>query len=161
MVWRHLFLVHVMFSPNRQRGGAAIEFALIFPILVLLFLLSFDWGLVAYQALNVQAAAQAGAQYASLNTWNYTAIAQVVAGATAGDPGSITADPTQTRTFYACPTGTALVESPRTSVCPDSSAPRLYGTVFAQEPYSAVLPMPPGLPSLPSLITAQATRRLQ
>ena len=160
MVW-HVFAAYIVFLPNRRCGGAAMEFALIFPVLVFLFLLLFDWGFVAYQTLNVQAAAQAGAQYASLNTWNYNAIAQVVAGATAGDPSGITTDPTRTRTFYACPTGTALVESSRTSPCPDSSAPRLYGTVFAQEPYSAALPMPPGMPPLPSLITAQATRRLQ
>src|SRR6266568_2113813 len=65
-----------------ERGNSAIEFALATPILLGLLVPVADLGMAFSQQLQVQQAAQAGAQYALLHGWNSSAISNAVTAAT-------------------------------------------------------------------------------
>src|ERR1700686_1697630 len=87
-----------------ERGNAAIEFALAAPILIGLLVPVADLGIAMSQQLQVQQAAQAGAQYALLHGYNNSAISNAVTAAT-NLPG-VSAAPTPSQSC-GCPTGTA------------------------------------------------------
>ncbi len=55
-------------SERRQRGAAAVEFALVFPLVVLLFLGMVEAALVARTQLELTAAAREGAREAAVAT---------------------------------------------------------------------------------------------
>jgi Flp pilus assembly protein TadG len=63
-------------------GSAAMEFGLIAPMLGAILLPVIDIGIGFYQRMQVQDAAQAGAQYAMTHGWNSTAIQNAVRSAT-------------------------------------------------------------------------------
>src|SRR6266567_5980007 len=88
-----------------ERGNAAIEFALATPILLGLLVPVADLGIAFSQQIQVQQAAQAGAQYALLHGWNSSAITNAVTAAT-NLPG-VSAAPAPTESC-GCPTGTAI-----------------------------------------------------
>jgi hypothetical protein len=144
------------------RGGAIIEFALVLPFLVLLTVGLFDLGFALYQEMQVEAAAEAGAQYAARNGWNPAAIGAAVAGAT-GTSG-ISATPAPSR-VCGCPDVTPLPVadwvvdhcSPAVT-CPSGNVPGVYVSVSAQLQYQTVLPYP-GLPDMLTL-SGQAYRRI-
>jgi Flp pilus assembly protein TadG len=138
------------------RGGPLIEFALIAPLLVLFLVAVGDLGFAAYDMLQVQAAAEAGAQYAALNAWNAAAIATAVSSATG--IGGITATPAPSQ-LCGCPDGGSLTQTSCGNTCPSGSPAGLYASVSAQLQYRPVLPYP-GLPS-PLRLTGQAYRRLR
>jgi Flp pilus assembly protein TadG len=69
----------------RERGGvSAVEFAVAAPVLVALLIPLVDLGIALYEQVEVNTAAQAGADYALLKapTFNSTAISSAVTGAT-------------------------------------------------------------------------------
>lgn len=138
------------------RGGPLVEFALIAPLLVLFLVAVGDLGFAAYDLLQVQAAAEAGAQYAARNTWNAGAIAGAVTSATGVNGISATPAPSQ---LCGCPDGGNLTQTSCGNTCPSGSLAGLYASVSAQLQYRAVLPYP-GLPS-PLTLTGQAYRRLR
>ena len=141
---------------DRSRSGvAAIEAALILPVLALLATGMFDLGFAVYENMQVQSAADAGAHYASKNTWNTVAIQAAVTSATGGS--SITA-PTPVQ-FCACPaTGTLIPNVSCTSTCANGDAPSLYGRVSAQKLHVSVLSYT-GLRS-PLTLSADSVARL-
>jgi len=53
---------------THERGNAIIEFSLMAPWLVFLFIGAMDWGFYAYSVISLQAAARVGALYASSST---------------------------------------------------------------------------------------------
>lgn len=59
-------------SRHRPRGAAAVEFALILPLLITLLLGATDFGRFAYNYIAVTNAARAGASYGSMNPYNST-----------------------------------------------------------------------------------------
>ena len=61
-------------------GMAAIEFGILAPLLAGILVPVTDLGMCFYQKMQVQAAAQAGAQYAAAHGWNSTAIQNAVTG---------------------------------------------------------------------------------
>jgi Flp pilus assembly protein TadG len=64
-------------------GAALVEFAVITPLLVAASLYTIDLGLMAWNRMEVQHGAQAGAQYAISNiSYNQSAISAAVTGAT-------------------------------------------------------------------------------
>lgn len=138
------------------RGAAIVEFALILPLLVLLMVGLFDLGFGAYQLMQVHAAAEAGAQYATQHaTWDAAAIATAVTGATG--TGGIAAIPAPSQ-VCGCPDGGIFTPRPSCGTCPSGSPAGIYASVSAQLSYSPVLPYP-GLPD-PLVLTGQAYRRL-
>ncbi len=146
----------ILLLRKRTRGAAAIEFALTMPIVALLFAGLFDLGYLAYETMEVQAAAEAGAQYAGQNTWNATAIAAAVTGAT-GMIG-ITASPAPAQ-FCACPTGAALTPATCGTTCSGGGTTSTYGQISTQKQHWTVLPYPT-VPR-PFIITGRAIRRLK
>ncbi len=148
------------------RGVAMVEFALALPILVLLLVGLVDLGLGAYQMMEVSASAEAGAQYATRNPWNPTAIAAAVVGATTTSGISATPVPSQ---MCGCPDGGTIAEvatwDPITAkcvpavTCASGTAPGVYAKVSAQLIYHTVLPYPE-LPN-PLTLTSRAYRRLK
>ncbi len=138
------------------RGAAILEFALVMPFLALLVVGLCDLGFAVYESIEVQAAAEAGAQYAALNGWNLTAITTAVTSATGASGISATPAPSE---IYGCPDGGTLTIVASTVRCPSGSPPGLYASVSAQLQYASVLPYP-GLPS-PLTLTGQAYRRIK
>jgi uncharacterized membrane protein len=143
-------------APDRRAGLAAVEAALIMPLLLLLMTGLFDLGFAVYENMQVQSAADAGAQYASKNAWDVVKITAVVVGATGG--GAITATPAPS-TFCACPTGGTLSAPVVCTInCANGNAPSLYGLVSAQKLHSTVISYP-GLPK-PLTLSGEARARL-
>lgn len=137
-------------------GAALVEFALILPLLFLLMVGLFDLGFAGYGWLQVQAAAEAGAQYAIRNTWSSAAIASEVAGATGARAISATPAPAQ---ICACADGGIFTQTDCTATCASGNTPGRYASVSAQMEYQTILPYP-GIPS-PLLLSGHAYRRLR
>ena len=137
-----------------RTGAAGIEFALLLPALTLLLMGVFDYGALAYQTMQVAAAAHAGADYALRNGWNQTAVQNAVTGATGL---TVSANPAPALS-KGCITGNALVITAGSS-CPSGGTPGSYVVVNAQSPFSPMLAW--SALSFPSTITAQAAVRIQ
>src|SRR5947209_12367080 len=85
---------------SQQTASTAVEFALLTPILLILGLLTLDLGLGGYRQMQVQSAAQAGAEYATVSGFDKNGISAAVTSATPNAAISTSPDPTQ---FCACP----------------------------------------------------------
>jgi Flp pilus assembly protein TadG len=140
----------------RARSGAAgVEFALLLPALVLLLMGMFDYGALAYQTMQVAAAAHAGADYALHSGWNLTAVQSAVTNATTLASVSATPAPTLSQ---GCITNGSLVITTGTS-CPSGGTPGSYVVINAQAPFSPLVTW--SALALPSTITAKAVVRIQ
>lgn len=134
-----------------RRGGVALEAALIAPMLVLFAVGVTDYGLSVQRKMQIQYAAQAGADYAMRNaTFNPTAIASAVTGATT--ISGIAALPVPVETC-GCPAANAITNATCGSTCADGTAAGVYVTVSAQGTYSTML----SYPGIPSSFTFNAT----
>lgn len=142
--------------PQAVGGTASVEFALLAPVLVFLLIGIFDYGKAAYEAMQVQDAAQAGAEYALRYGWNSGNIENAVTSTTTSISVSATPAPTQS---CGCVSGTSIVSASCGSACSGGGTAGTYVTVSAQAPYSPILSYP-GI-SLPSTLTAQTTVRIQ
>ncbi len=144
------------FLARAERGNAAIEFALASPILLGLLTPVADLGIAFTQQIQVQQAAQAGAQYALLHGFSSSAISNAVTAAT-NLPG-VSAAPAPTQSC-GCPTGTTIAAATCASTCTNGETAGTYVFVNAQSSYNPVLPysvLPSG-----TTLTAQATVRVQ
>src|SRR5438477_2371103 len=86
-------------AARENSGVAAIEFAVIVPLLLLLFVCITDLGLGVYQNMQVGIAAQYGAQYALVNGYDANAISSAVTNSS-----DLALGVTST-TFCGCPGG--------------------------------------------------------
>lgn len=139
---------------HHERGNAALEAALIAPVLVLLAVGIADYGLSIQSRMQIQRAAQAGADYAMRNGFDAAAIASTVAGAALG-PG-ISALPAPVESC-GCATGASITAVSCSTVCADGTSAGVYVTVSAQGTYSTVLPYP-GIPSSFTFNASAVTR---
>ena len=140
-----------------RSGIAAIEFAIVSPMLVLLFICTADLSLGIYRKMQVQNAAQSGAAYAMLYGFAQTSISSAVANATGYSSVAATPQPSE---FCGCPSASSGVTSIScTSTCPNGSTPGTYVTVSAQATYQTIL----SYPMMPTSFTfnAHSTVRLQ
>jgi Flp pilus assembly protein TadG len=147
---------HLALLARAERGNAAIEFAIATPILIGLLVPVADLGMAFSQQLQVQQAAQAGAQYALLHGYNSTAISNAVTAGTTLSGVSATPAPTQS---YGCPSGTAITAATSGSTCSNGETAGTYVFVNAQSAYTPALPysvLGSGL-----TLTAQAAVRVQ
>ncbi len=147
------------FSRDAQAisGLSGIEFALIAPVLILMFLVTVDFGLAAYAKIEVEAATQAGAEYAALYGYDSTKISSAVTNATAVSGLSATPAPSE---FCGCPSSSGVTTATCGTNCDSGMKAGTFVTVSAQASYSTLLSYPSIVPSSYTFSSA-ATVRLQ
>ena len=141
---------------SEKRGSAAIEFALISPVFVILLIGVTELGFAGLGAMRVQDAAEAGALYAQVHGWNSAGIVSAVTNAT-GATG-LTATPAPVN-FCGCPGADGVTAITCTDTCADGSTPGQYITVSASMPRLSI--MPGTITTLPDTLTAHSTVRIQ
>lgn len=135
-----------------RRGVAAVEFALIAPVLCLLVAGLIDGSRLIVQTMQVKAAAQAGADYARKNGWDAAGISNAVTSATSI---AVTASPAPVQAAD-CVSGMTI--APGGPTCAGGGTPGNFITVAAQAPFAPIMPWP-GL-SQPATVSARAIVRL-
>jgi hypothetical protein len=143
------------FRCRGECGSAALEFAFTAPFLVLLMVAAVEVGTAAYQSMQAQSAAEAGAIFASKYGANIAGISNAVASAT--DDADITATPAPSQ-FCGCPSASGLSAMQCSTPCPDGTSPGYYLRITAQIAHDPVLAIP-GLP-IPATMTGEAVVRL-
>jgi Flp pilus assembly protein TadG len=138
------------------QGSVAIEFSIGVPVMVIILIPLVDLGMGIYQQMQVQDAAQAGAQYAMTHGWNSGAIQNTVMGTTA--LASMSASPPPVKTC-GCPDDSSIAAAACGSTCADGRTAGTYVTVSAQATYAPLLPYP--LLGSSVTLSAQATARIQ
>jgi Flp pilus assembly protein TadG len=140
-------------------GNAAVEFALAAPVLVGLLVPLADLGIAYSRQIQVQQAAQAGAQYAVFHPWNSTSPATISNVVTAATGLSGVAASPAPKEFCGCPSGSAIAAAACASTCPDGQPPGYFVTVSARTIYSP--PLPYSVLGGPVALTAQSTVRVR
>jgi Flp pilus assembly protein TadG len=123
----------------RERGGvSAVEFAVAAPVLVALLIPLVDLGIALYEQVEVNTAAQAGADYALLKApaFNSTAISSAVTGATGFSAISSNPAPSQS---CGCPSTTGITAATCGAVCGTGQSAGTYVTVNAQASYTPMI----------------------
>ena len=147
-----------LFGPGDSAvtGVASVELAIIAPLLAMAIICTADLGLGIFRKMQVQAAAQAGAEYAIVKGYTQSGIVTAVTSATSF--GAITAVPAPSQ-FCGCPTASGVTSAACNTTCPDASKVGAYVEVSAQGSYDTILPYP----TLPRtfLFTAKSTARVQ
>lgn len=127
----------------RARDGvAAMEFALVVPVLITLMTGAISFGVAFRMKMEVGNAARAGAVYASANVFNQ---ANIVAAAQAATALSTTVTVTAAKVTSSCmDPGTGKIESAAlATICPGTgSPPGTYVTVNTQMTYTFILALP-------------------
>jgi hypothetical protein len=62
------FVIQIKMKLRRERGNSIIEFSLMTPWLVFLFIGAMDWGFYAYALISTEAAARVGCLYSSASS---------------------------------------------------------------------------------------------
>ena len=137
------------------RGTAAIEFALVAPLLVLLLVGTTELGLAIRDADRVQQAAAAGAAFAVEHGWDSAGIAAAVASGSGAQGVSASPAPAL---FCGCPQAAGITATDCSVTCADGSGARQYVRVSATLARTSL--MASALP-LPANLTRQSVARLQ
>lgn len=137
-------------------GVAAIEFAVMIPLLSLMVVSVSDIGLAVYRKMQVENAAQAGAQYAIVHGFDTSGISSAVTSAT--NSTSITASPAPVQ-FCGCPTSKGLSSVSCGTVCTGGAQAGTYATVSAQATYHTLINYQ--IVAATYTYNAQSTTRLQ
>jgi hypothetical protein len=124
-------------------------------MLTVLLMGIFDYGSLAYDSMQVSAAAHAGADYALHNGWNAINVEGAVTGATTLPQVSATPAPQLTS---ACIVSGAVVAATG-ATCAGGGTPGSYVVVNAQAPFTPLVSW--AAFAMPSTISAQATVRIQ
>ena len=106
--------------------------------------------------MQVQDAAQAGAQYAAVHGFNASSISNAITGATSYSGISASPAPAQ---FCGCASATGISTVACGSQCPGNIAAGTYVTASAQSTYTTILPYPVIANSF--ALSAQSTVRIQ
>ena len=116
-----------------ERGNAAVEFAIVAPVLLGLLVPIADYGLYIYDQMQLNLAAQAGMEYAARNGWVPTGIQQ--AAINASPSLNLAAQNVSSSEFCGCPSGTSIsvqnCNDPNTGLqahCSNDPAQPLVGT---------------------------------
>jgi Flp pilus assembly protein TadG len=142
-------------APWRRNGGvAAIEFAIVAPMLLALVIASVELGFATQASIQSQDAAAAGAFYATQKGWDAAGISAAVLAATSA-PG-LTAAPAP-QLYCGCPTTTGIGSTTCGVTCADGVTARQYVKVSASLPRKTVIGSGFGLPGT---VTSTSTARL-
>ncbi|WP_439400367.1 TadE/TadG family type IV pilus assembly protein (plasmid) [Bradyrhizobium sp. PMVTL-01] len=137
-------------------GAAAIEFGVMIPLLSLMVVSVTDIGLAVYRKMQVENAAQAGAQYAIARGFDTSGISSAVTSAT--NSAAITASPAPLL-FCGCPTRGGVSSVSCGTVCAGGAQAGTYTTVSAQATYSTLINYQ--IVAATYTYSAQSTARLQ
>jgi Flp pilus assembly protein TadG len=103
-------------DPDGQRGSAAVEFALVLPILLILLVALVQVGVIARDALVLTQASRAGAREAAVQGSSEAVADSVEAAAVGLDPDRLSVDVTWSGTRGAPVTVTVAYEAPVASL---------------------------------------------
>jgi Flp pilus assembly protein TadG len=144
----------------RARGGTSVvEFALAAPVLLGLLVPLADLGIAYSRQLQVEQAAQAGAQYAIFHPWNSNSATAISAAVTAsGSLPGLTAAPPPTQ-LCGCPSGSALLSYVCNTTCPNGETAGYYVVVNARVAYRP--PLPYSVLGRSLTLSAQSTVRVR
>ena len=120
-------------------GNAALELSLLAPVLTLMMVGIGDYGAAIYSQMEVQHAAQAGAEYAIRNGFNLTGIENAVTNATTFS--GLAANPVPSQSC-GCPSGSTITTATCGTNCASGAAAGVYVTVSAQGTYTTIIPYP-------------------
>jgi hypothetical protein len=109
-----------------------------------------------YEKMQVEIAAQAGAQYALVHGWNSDAIKNAVTSATTVSGLAATPAPSQS---CGCPSGSTVTAADCAGVCANGLSPGTYVTVNAQAAYTPLMTYP--LFGSSVTLTAQSLSRIK
>ncbi len=117
-----------------QRGVSAIEAAIALPVLALALAGTLEFGLNVYNRQQLQAAVQAGVQYALRNPNDTAGVQSAITAALPADAGATVTTPT-----YACECndGTAIACNPLGS-CTQGSGRRIMSVTVTRPPIQLV-----------------------
>jgi len=147
---------HVRAAGSDRRGVAAAEFGILVPLLSLMVVSVTDLGLALYRKMQVENAAQAGAQYAIARGFDASGISSAVASAT--NATNITASPPPVQ-FCGCPTSAGISAATCGTVCTSGAQAGTYTTVSARATYYTIIDYQ--IVAATYTYTAQSTARLQ
>ncbi|MCK1421167.1 pilus assembly protein [Bradyrhizobium sp. 180] len=139
-----------------KRGVAAAEFGILIPVLSLMVVSVTDIGLALYRKMQVENAAQAGAQYAIARGFNASGISNAVRSATSAT--DITASPPPVQ-FCGCPTSAGVSTVTCGTVCTGGAQAGTYTTVSARATYYTIIDYQ--IVAATYTYSAQSTARLQ
>ena len=150
------FLKRLRATGASRSGVSSVEFALAVPLLVSILMVLADFGVGFYEKMQVEDAAQAGAQYALLHGWDSTAIQNAVTNATR--LSGLSASPAPTKTC-GCPSGSAVTTVVCTATCSNGLSPGTYVNVNAQASYTPLISYP--IMGSTVTLTGQSVARIQ
>ncbi|MDR3450529.1 MAG: TadE/TadG family type IV pilus assembly protein [Alphaproteobacteria bacterium] len=137
---------------------SAVEFALLAPVLIAIPVPIADLGMGLYAQMELQNAAQAGAQYALLNIGKGPLVTTQVQAAVTGASTYLTVTANSAQSC-GCPNGTTVVVGPCGTACASGKQPGTYITVTAQATYTPLVKYPVLGSSV--ALAAQSTVRIQ
>src|SRR5437867_11818042 len=120
-------------------GAAAVEFAILSSLLVLMMVAVMDLGMGLYRGIQVRNAAQAGAAYAMAKGYNASSITSAVLNATSFSQVSASPAPTQ---FCGCPTTAGITTVTCGSTCVGGSSAGTYVRASATGSYTTLMRYP-------------------
>jgi Flp pilus assembly protein TadG len=119
-----------------RKGSAAVEFAMVLPILLTCLAILADFGLASEAKGSLAAATAAGAQYASAIGPDVTpaAIVSVVRG-------QLAATVTVMGPECGCVSAATMIPEQCQATCPNGTRPGTYVTIAARRRYTPILPL--------------------
>jgi hypothetical protein len=152
---RHVLAGFLAGSGPGIAGAVAIELAVLTPVLIMAMIVTADLGMGIYRNMQVQRAAQTGAEYAVARGFDAAAITSAI---TSTPLSGLSASPAP-RQFCGCGSSTGISEVACDANCSGGARAGTHVTASAQSVYQPILPYPL-LPDAFTL-TAQSTVRMQ
>jgi len=128
------FYTRAITAARTTRGAAAVEFALIVPVILAALTGLANYGLAMYNKMELVSAARAGAQQAIIDRTDTAAIKSAVVNST---NVGVTANDVTTTESYLCADGTAV--SAETDVCLDNEPLQYFMTVTVNQDFTLLL----------------------
>ncbi|MGH7041448.1 MAG: TadE/TadG family type IV pilus assembly protein [Acetobacteraceae bacterium] len=143
--------------PGARRGVAALEFALVAPLLLLMFGGAAELGLAVWARGILANAVSQGAYYASLTGPSVSVRTIKILVENTSSLSGVTSNPTPPTAYCASGSPVALTAPPAGNVCPDGTTPGIYTTISASYAMPSILPAFTGLaaPTLQESVTVR------